>query len=86
MLVDWSRPSRHNAKAKTHSRIDLLFANILENMPVSVVSNIAIIKWNQHPPYHLKNLFSFANANLHDNNVLLFMHPNDPELTKDING
>lgn len=77
---------RHNSKAKTHFGIDLLFADFPENLPVPVVSDSAIPEWNLRSPYYLENLFTLADANLHDDGVLLLMHPDDPELSKDIHG
>lgn len=51
-----------------------------------VVSDSAIPEWNRCLPYYLENLFTFADANLHEDGVLLLMHPDDPELSKDIYG
>ena len=64
----------------------MLFVDIPENLPVPVVSDSAIPEWNQCSPYYLENLFTFADANLHDDGILLLMHPDDLDLLKDIYG
>ena len=51
-----------------------------------MVSDSAIPEWNRRQTFYLENLFTFADANLHDDGVLLLMHPDDPELLKDIYG
>ena len=51
-----------------------------------IVSKSANPEWNQHSIYYLKNLLSFADANLNDDGIILLMHLNDLELTKDIHG
>ena len=85
-LVEMIDLKKLELETKTHSRIDLLFADVLENLAMPIVSNIVVPEWNQQPPYYLKNLFSFADASLHDNAILLLIHPNNLVLTKDIYG
>ena len=62
----------------THTGIDLLIADVLENLLVPVVSSSAIPDWNRRLEDYFEVLFTFAATHLHDDAVLLVIHPNDP--------
>ena len=64
----------------THIGIDLLIADVLENLPVLVVPSSAIPDWNRRSEDYFEVLFTFAAAHLHDDAVLLVIHPNDPTI------
>ena len=64
--------SRPNSKPKVHSGIDLLFADVPENLLVPTISASAsdVPSWNKRSETYFEVLFAFASANLHDNGVL----------------
>jgi hypothetical protein len=67
-----------------HSGINLIIADVLENLLVPLVSNSMVPEWNKRLEGYFEYLFSFAPANLHDDAVLLVIHPNDPALLLDL--
>ena len=62
----------------THTGIDLLIVDIPKSLSVLVVSSSAILDWNRRLKDYFEVLFTFVAAHLHDNVVLLIIHPNDP--------
>ena len=61
----------------THTGINLLIVNILENLPVLVVSSSAVSDRNRQLEDYFEVFFTFAAAHLHDDAILLAIHPND---------
>jgi hypothetical protein len=78
--------SRPNTKPKVHTGIDLLFADILENLRVPGISASLsdVPPWNKRSSTYFEVLFAFATANLHDDGVLVFAHAVDPEVSREI--
>ena len=78
--------SRPNSKPKVHSGIDLLFADVPENLlvPTILASTLDVPSWNKRSETYFKVLFAFASANLHDIGVLVFAHSADPEVSRSI--
>jgi hypothetical protein len=74
--------TRPNTKPKVHTGIDLLFADVQENLRVPGISASSsdVPQWNIRPATYFEVLFAFANANLHDDGVLVFAHAADPEV------
>jgi hypothetical protein len=77
---------RPNTKPKVHTGIDLLFADILENLRVpSISASLSDVPpWNKRSSTYFEVLFTFATANLHDDGVLVFAHVVDPEVSREI--
>lgn len=77
---------RPNTKPKVHTGIDLLFADVPENLRVPNISAspLEVPKWNTRSPSYFEVLFAFASANLHDDGVLVFAHAADPEVSRSI--
>ena len=73
-----SRQRRTSLMSATHTGIDLLIVDVPEKLLVLVVSSFAIPDWNRRSEDYFKVLFTFAAAHLHNNAVLLIIHPNDP--------
>ena len=67
-----------------HSGLDLIIADVPENLPVPLVSSSAVPEWNKRSEGYFEYLFSFAAANLHDDAILLVIHPHDPALLLDL--
>lgn len=40
--------------------------------------------WNKRSTSYFEVLFAFANANLHDDGILVFTHAADPDVSRDI--
>ena len=78
--------TRPNTKPKLHTCIDLLFADVPENLRVPNISTSSsdIPQWNKRSSSYFEVLFAFANANLHDDGVLVFTHATDPEVSRSI--
>ena len=78
--------SRPNTKPKLHTGIDLLFADVHENLRVPSISASSsdVPQWNKRTDSYFEVLFAFASANLHDNGILVFAHSADPEVSKSI--
>jgi hypothetical protein len=78
--------TRPNTKPKVHTGIDLLFASVSENLRVPGISasSADVPQWNIRSAIYFEVLFPFANANLHDNGVLVFAHAADPEVSRSI--
>ena len=53
-------------------------------MPNISASLSDIPHWNKRSSSYFEVLFAFANANLHDDGVLVFAHPADPEVSSSI--
>lgn len=82
--VRTSRPHGTSNMTANHSGIDLIIADVPENLPVPLVSDSMVPEWNKRSEGYFEYLFSFAAANLHDDAVLLVIHPNDPALLLDL--
>jgi hypothetical protein len=78
--------SRPNAKPKVHTGIDLLFADVPENLRVPGISASPsdVPLWNKRSSSYFEVLFAFADANLHDDGVLVLAHPADYEVNSEI--
>ena len=78
--------TRPNTKPKVHTGIDLLFADVPENLRVPGISasSADVPQWNIRSATYFEVLFAFANANLHDDGVLVFTHAADPEVSRSI--
>ena len=73
-----SRQCRTSLMSATCTSIYLLIADVPENLPVPIISSSAISDWNRQSENYFEVLFTFAAAHLHDDAVLLVIHPNDP--------
>jgi hypothetical protein len=78
--------TRPNTRPKIHTGIDLLFANVPENLRVPSISASSsdVPHWNKRAFNYFEVLFAFANANLHDDGVFVFAHATDPEVFRSI--
>jgi hypothetical protein len=75
-----------NTKLKVHTGIDLLFADVPGNLRVPGISASSsdVPQWNIRSATYVEILFAFANANLHNDGVLVFAHSADPEVLRSI--
>ena len=75
-----------NTKPKVHMGIDLLFADVPENLrvPNVSVSSSDVPPWNKRSSTYFEVFLAFASANLHDNGVLVLEHAIDPEVSRSI--
>jgi hypothetical protein len=69
-----------------HTEIDLLFADVPENLRVPNISASPsnVPKWNTRSSTYFEVLFAFARSNLHDDSVLVFAYATDPEVSRSI--
>ena len=65
--------SRVNTSSTIHKGIDLLFADIPENLPVPNIST-DVPAWNKLHDSYYECLFAFAKSNLYDHGVLVLAH------------
>ena len=74
-----------NDKCK-HTGIDLLIADIPENLPVPGISipSTIIPPWNVRPEKYVDTIFEFAEIYLHDDAALLLFHANDRDVLIDV--
>ena len=75
-----------NSKPKVHIGLDLLFANVPKNLRVPAISSSSsdVPQWNKRSSTYVEVLFAFANANLHDDGVLVFAHATHPDVSRSI--
>ena len=69
-----------------HTCIDLLFADVPENLRVPIISASSsdVPQWNNRSSTYFEVCFAFATANLHDNGVLVLAHAADSEVSRSI--
>ena len=81
--MDRTRPI---TKPKVYTCIDLFFADVLENLRVPNIlpSSLEVPQGDKQSNAYFEVLFAFANANLLDNDVLVFAHADDPDLSLSI--
>ncbi len=65
-----------------HPGIDLIYADVPENLPVPDVSPIEIPSWNKREKSYFESVFFFAFYNLTDEGAVLVMHPKDRRVEK----
>jgi hypothetical protein len=75
--------SRVNTSNTTHKGIDLLFADIPENLPVPNIST-NVHAWNKVHDSYYECLFAFAKSNLYDHGVLVPAHCASASVSKSI--
>ena len=75
-----------NTKPKVHTRLDLLVANVPENLRVPNISSSLsdVPQWNKRSSTYFEVPFAFANANLHDDGVVVFAHAVDSDVSRSI--
>ena len=75
-----------NTKPKVHTGIYLLFVDVSKNLRVPSISASSsdVSQWNKQFSTYFEILFAFANANFHDNNVLVFAHDVDLDGSRSI--
>jgi hypothetical protein len=78
--------TRPTTKPKVHTGIDLLFRDVPENLRVPSISasSFDVPLWNKRSSTYFEVLFAFANANLHDDGVIVFAHATDLEVSTSI--
>ena len=62
-----------NTSSTTHKGLNLLFADIPENLPVPNIFN-DVRAWNKLHESYYECLFAFAKTNLYDHGVLVLAH------------
>jgi hypothetical protein len=65
--------SRVNTSTTTHKGLDLLFADIRENLPVPNIST-DVHAWNKLHESYYECLFAFVKSNLYDHDVFVLAH------------
>ena len=75
--------SRVNISTTTHKGLDLLFADIPENLPVPNIST-DVPTWNKVHESYFECLFAFAKSNLYDHDVLVLAHCTRAYVSRDI--
>ena len=63
-----------------HTGINLLIVDVLENLLVPGISNSTVFTWNMRLENYFELLFAFAQSNLHDNVVIIFIHSSEPKV------
>ena len=67
-----------------HLGLDLIIADVPENLPVPMVSSSTVPEWNMRSEGYFEYLFWFAATNLHDDAIFLVIHPHDLVLLLDL--
>ena len=71
-----------------HTSVDLIIADILENLTVPSVMDPtnpnAIPPWNVREPGYVESIFEFARMYLQQDGVVLLFHCDDPELVTEV--
>ena len=75
--------SRVNTSNSAHKGLDLLFADIPENLPVPNIST-DVPAWNKLHESYYECLFAFAKSNLYDHGVLVLAHCASAKVSKSI--
>ena len=70
-------------KKYKHTRLDLIIADIPENLPVPGISTL-IPDWNKRAENYVETLFEMADMYFHDDGALVLIHSNDRSLLKEI--
>ena len=65
--------SRVNTSSTIHNGLDLIFADIIENLPVPNIFT-EVPAWNKLHESYYECLFAFAKSNLYDHGVIVFAH------------
>ena len=65
--------SHVNTSSTIHKGLNLLFANIPKNLPVSNISTDVPV-WNKLHASYYECLYAFAKSNLYDHGVFVFAH------------
>ena len=75
-----------NTKPKVHTCIDLFFADVPENLRVPNISASSsdVTQWNKRSSNYFEVLFAFASANLHDDDIIVFAHATDLNVSRSI--
>lgn len=86
LQVGANRSRQVSSEKCTHSGLDLMIADIPENLPVPGISvpSSAIPSWNFRPEKYVDTIFEFADSYIHDNAALLLLHANDRDLQLEI--
>jgi hypothetical protein len=74
--------SEHCIKYK-HTGIDLIIADIPENLPVPGIST-SVPEWNKRAKSYTEDVFEMADAYLHDDGALVLIHCDDRALMREI--
>jgi hypothetical protein len=72
----------------THGGVDLMIVDILEGLPVPMVSSLptSIPGWNSTDKNFLPLVFNFGSSLVHDNGELLLFHKDNLKSRADIRG
>lgn len=65
-----------------HPGIDLLIADVPEDLVVPIVSPKSVPLWNKREPDYFDQLFAFADCHFTDDAVVLLFHPKDRRIEK----
>lgn len=66
-----------------HTGIDLIIADIPENLPVPGIST-SVPDWNKRAKSYTEDVFEMADAYLHDDGALVLIHCDDRALMREI--
>lgn len=72
----------------TRAAIDLLIADVPENLPVPGISKPAnsVPSWNMRPESYFYDIFEVADENIHDDGAFLLFYPDNVQLRAEIAG
>lgn len=78
--------TRSNAKPNVHTDIDLLFADVPNNLRVLRISTsfLDVHAWYKRFVTYFEVLFAFANTNLHNDGIIVFAHAADRDVSRSI--
>ena len=62
-----------NTSSTTHKGLDLIFADVSENLPMPNIS-IDVLAWNKLHDSYYECFFAFAKSNLYDHGVLVLAY------------
>ena len=86
LQVGFGRTHRVSSPQCKHSGLDLIIANIPENLPVPGISApfTSVPPWNMRPEGYVESIFEFGDVYLHDDAAILLFHCDDRALYSEV--
>ena len=86
LQVGFGRTRRVSSPQCKHSGLDLIIADIPENLPVPgiLAPFTSVPPWNMRPEGYVESIFEFGDAYLHDDAAILLFHCDDRALYSEV--
>ena len=86
LQVGFGRIRRVSSPQCKHTVVDLILADIPENLPVPGISApfTSVPPWNMRPKGYVESIFEFGDVYLHDDAAILLFHCDDQALYSEV--